>query len=169
MVIRELKYKGTQVAYYVVCKRKLWLFSKGIGFEHLSESVALGKLLDEESFKREREEGFYDEPVRMDFIKTYDGLVVHEVKHSRAIEESHLLQVKYYMYYLKSKGLEVSHGILHYPRAREIRKVYLSKEDEFIIEDALKGIGYILSLEKPPPIEEKPYCKSCAYEEFCYG
>ena len=33
MDLKELKFRGTQVAYYVVCQRKLWLFTKGISFE----------------------------------------------------------------------------------------------------------------------------------------
>ncbi|RMH79406.1 MAG: Dna2/Cas4 domain-containing protein [Acidobacteria bacterium] len=54
--LRLLKYRGTQVAYFVVCKRKLWLFTKGLGFEHLSERVALGKFLDEVSFQKEEKD-----------------------------------------------------------------------------------------------------------------
>lgn len=169
MDIRELRYKGTQVAYYIVCKRKLWLFTRGISFEHLSEWVALGKLLDERSFKRDREEGFYDEPVKVDFIRRREGLVIHEIKHSRAIETAHELQVKYYIYYMRKKGLKVSRGILHYPKAKQIKEVVLSAEDEELIEKALRHMGEILSLEKPPPVVEKPYCKRCAYEAFCYG
>ncbi|MEJ5338848.1 MAG: CRISPR-associated protein Cas4 [Aquificaceae bacterium] len=169
MDLRELRYRGTQVAYSVVCERKLWLFSRGVSFEHLSEWVQLGRLLDERSFRREREEDFYDEPVRVDFIRSRRGLVVHEVKHSRAIETAHELQVKYYIYYLRKKGLEVSHGVIHYPRARQIREVYLTQEDEGLIEDALLHMGEVLSLSLPPPVIDKPYCKKCAYEEFCYG
>ncbi len=169
MDVRELKYRGTQVAYYVVCQRKLWLFSKGISLEHLSEWVALGKLLDERSFKREREEDFYDEPVKIDFISTGEEIVVHEVKHSRSIETAHELQVKYYIYYLRQKGIKSSRAILHYPKAKQIKEVYLTPEEERLIETALRRMEHILSLEKPPPVEEKPYCKSCAYEEFCYG
>ncbi len=166
---RELRYKGTQVAYYVVCKRKLWLFSKGISYEHTSEWVALGKFLDEQSFKRQREDDFYEEPVRIDFITTEEGIVVHEIKHSTAIESAHFLQVKYYLYYLRSKGLKVSHGVLHYPKAKKIQKIYLTEEDISFIEKTLTEIDKVLKLPKPLPVEEKPYCKECAYFEFCYG
>ena len=165
----ELKYRGTQVAYYVVCKRKLWLFSKGIGFEHSSEWVALGKLLDEESFKGEREEYFSGEPIKVDFIKGEDGLVVHEVKHSRAIEEAHEMQVLYYIYYLKRKGIKVSYGLLHYPKAKRVERVFLDLDKERLLEGALREIDSILSMEKPPAVEKKTYCKNCAYFDFCYG
>lgn len=164
---KELKFKGTQVAYAVVCPRKLWLFSKGITMEHTSDRVALGKFLDETSFRRER--GFWDENVSIDFITSEEGLVIHEVKSSKALEDAHFMQVKYYMYYLRKKGARVSHGVLHYPRLRKIERVELLEEDARELERILSNIEEILSLPVPPKVINKPYCKKCAYYELCYG
>ena len=164
---RELKFKGTQVAYAVICKRKLWLFSKGIALEHTSDKVMLGKVIDETTFKEE--EGLIDENVSIDFLKSGDEIVVHEIKLSSAIEEAHELQVKYYIYYLRKKGVNTSRGIIHYPKARKIKEVSFTKNDEEIIEKALKTIDEILNYEYPPKVERKPYCIKCAYYEFCYG
>ena len=164
---KELKFKGTQVAYAVVCPRKLWLFSKGITMEHTSDRVALGKFLDEESFKRE--EGFSDENVSIDFITSEEGLIVHEVKSSKALEDAHIMQVKYYIYYLGNKGVQASHGLLHYPRLRRIERVGFSEEDAEELESVLSHIEEVLSLPNPPKVIDKPYCKKCAYYEFCYG
>ena len=169
MDLRELKYKGTQVAYYIVCQRKLWLFTWGLALEKESEYVELGKLLDETSFQREKYVDFTYEPVNIDFFRTEDGLVVHEVKHSRALEEAHILQVKYYIYYLKNKGLKVSHGIIHYPKAKRIERVDFEKNDEEVIENALNNIERVIHLSSPPPVIHKPYCKKCAYFEYCYA
>ena len=47
------KVTGTMVYYYFVCKRKLWYFSNEINMESENESVILGQLLDEGSFKRD--------------------------------------------------------------------------------------------------------------------
>jgi len=47
---------GVQVAYYVVCRRKLWLFTHQISMEQTSEKVKLGKLLHETSYKRKTKE-----------------------------------------------------------------------------------------------------------------
>jgi CRISPR/Cas system-associated exonuclease Cas4 (RecB family) len=41
----ELVYTGTQVNYYFVCRRKLWLFSRNFEMEQSSDLVLLGKLL----------------------------------------------------------------------------------------------------------------------------
>jgi CRISPR-associated exonuclease Cas4 len=39
----ELAYTGTQVNYHLVCKRKLWLFSRSFEMEHSSDLVLLGR------------------------------------------------------------------------------------------------------------------------------
>jgi CRISPR-associated exonuclease Cas4 len=169
MDLRELKYKGTQVAYYIVCQRKLWLFTWGIALENESDYVQLGKLLDETSFQREERDDFTYEPVNIDFFRAEDGLVVHEVKHSKALEEAHILQVKYYIYYLKNKGIKVSHGIIHYPKAKRIQRVDFEQKDEELIEFALKNIDRVIHLPSPPAVINKPYCKKCAYWEYCYA
>ena len=49
------KINGTQIDYYFICKTKLWLFSHNIQLEHQSENVKLGKILHEDSFKREKD------------------------------------------------------------------------------------------------------------------
>ena len=46
----DLTYTGTQVNYYLICKRKLWLFSRGLEIEEISDLVLLGKLLHERGF-----------------------------------------------------------------------------------------------------------------------
>ena len=165
--IKKLKYRGTQIAYAVVCIRKLWLFSKGISMERASDRVALGKLLDEESFEGER--GFEDWNVSIDFITSKDGLVVHEIKLSRALEEAHIFQVKYYLYYLKARGVEVSRGVIHYPKARRILEVVLKEEDVERLEEIIDTVDKVLKLEEPPSPIRAPYCRSCAYRELCYG
>lgn len=167
MNLKNLRYKGLQVAYYMICKRKLWLFSKGLNFEHTSEKVALGKLLDEISFKEE--ESYTDENVSIDFYTDKGKVVVHEVKLSDSLEEAHYWQVKYYLYYLKQKGIDIAYGVLHYPENRKIKKIFLEDKDEEKLENILKEIDIIINNNKSLPIEEKPYCKSCAYMEFCYG
>ncbi|MEZ0360753.1 MAG: CRISPR-associated protein Cas4 [Hydrogenobacter sp.] len=167
--LNTLKFKGTQVAYFVVCERKLWLFTKGVSFEHTSEKVALGKFLDEVSFKREQKLDLCGEPVSIDFITTAKGIVINEIKHSDALQEAHILQVKYYIFYLKNKGISVSHGVLHYPKQKRIVRVDISREDEKLIKEALEKMDHLLSLPKPPQRINAPYCKKCAYYEFCYG
>lgn len=167
MNISKLRYKGTQVAYAIICERKLWLFSKDIGLEHTSEQVNLGKVLDENTFREE--EHLIDDYTSLDFVKVNDKVVVHEVKLSSSLEEAHKWQIKYYMYYLKSKGIEIDHGVLHYPKAKQTEKVFLSDKDIEMLDEVFKKIDILLSLPQPPKVINKPYCRKCAYFEFCYG
>jgi CRISPR-associated exonuclease Cas4 len=90
------------------------------------------------------------------------------VKHSNKLEEAHELQVKFYLWALKKLGLKPLKGILHYPKQRVIKDVFLSPEDEIIMEKALTEVEKIKKLSKPPKVERKSYCKKCAYYEYCF-
>jgi CRISPR-associated exonuclease Cas4 len=63
----SLGFTGTQVNYFVIYPRKLWLFSKGLTMEHTSEAVALGRLIHESAFAREKKEILIDDRIRIDF------------------------------------------------------------------------------------------------------
>ncbi|EDO0211398.1 Dna2/Cas4 domain-containing protein, partial [Listeria monocytogenes] len=133
-----MRISGTHVYYYFVCKRKLWCFSKEIRMEHLDENVQLGKLLDESSYNREKGQVMIDETVNIDFIK--DWKVLHEVKKSKAIEEAGIWQLKYYMYFLKQKGIIIEKGVVDYPKLRQRETIFLTTEDERKIEKILVDI-----------------------------
>lgn len=134
--------------------------------EHLDENVQLGKLLDESSYNREKGQVMINETVNIDFIK--DWKVLHEVKKSKAIEEAGIWQLKYYMYFLKQKGIIIEKGVVDYPKLRQRETIFLTTEDERKIEKILVDIEITTSSLKPPTIIDKPLCKKCAYYEYCY-
>ena len=74
----ENRITGVMVYYYFVCKRKLWYFSNEIQMEGDNENVQLGKLLDEESYKRDEKHINIDNIINIDFIKDHNEL--HEIK-----------------------------------------------------------------------------------------
>lgn len=159
------KITGIIFYYYFVCKRKLWLFSKDISFEEENENVILGKLLDESSYSKEEKHIMIDETINIDFLKRWE--VLHEVKKSKNIEEASIWQVKYYLYFLKNKNIDVKKGIIDYPKIKEIQEVTLEQDDIKEIENVLEEIKVILTLESPPAFKKLPICKSCAYFEYC--
>jgi len=57
---------GTQVNYYLICQRKLWLFSHNINMEHTSEAVEIGSLVHEHSYERKNKELVFD-GIKIDF------------------------------------------------------------------------------------------------------
>jgi len=109
MMLDEIKYTAVQVSYYVVCPRKLWLFSKGIAQEHESEDVAIGRLIDEIFYKRQRERSedytLLMDKLKIDFITVGDGVIINEVKKSKALERAHIVQVKTPSYHCPSHPL----------------------------------------------------------------
>jgi len=184
-----MKITGTHIAYYFICARKLWFFCKGIRCEHESDAVRLGKHIHETSYKRKKKEISIDGVIVVDWID-HDKKVIHEVKKSDKMEHSHTWQLKYYMWYLEQKGLDVAEpeedltgfqnlsglepegytGELNYPRLNKKKQVLLTNEDRRKLEDEiLPAIKQISQLSKPPPTIEWKVCKSCSYNELCYG
>jgi CRISPR-associated exonuclease Cas4 len=164
----EIYITGTEVAYYIVCKRKLWLFSHGIELERFSDFVEIGKVISETYFKREKFKEIEMQSFKIDFIKIGSEIIVNEVKKSKKLEEAHIWQTKFYIYQLKKLGIECKKGIIHYPKLLKKIDVELTESDKIKIEEALGKIEEIEKLEKPPDVINKPYCKNCAYYQFCY-
>ena len=112
-----MRISGLMMNYYFVCKRKLWCFSRNLNFEETNENVKMGKLIDESRYSFETKQIAIEETVNIDFIRNWK--VVHEIKKSKAIEEAAVWQVKYYIYFLKKRGIEIEKGIIDYPEIRE--------------------------------------------------
>ena len=159
---------GTQINYYFICKTKLWLFSHNIQLEDESENVKLGKILHEDSFKREKE-FLIDNLINVDFIKLTDCVEIHEVKKTRKMEKSHEYQLLYYMHYLKNeKDIENIKGFLDYPKNRKKKEIFLTPENEDELLKIMEDIYKINENEMPKPKKSK-ICRKCAYFEFCFS
>jgi len=169
MEISELTIKGIEVSYYIVCKRKLWLFSHGIDFERFSDDVEIGKIISESFFKKEKLKEVEIGSAKIDFIKVKDEIIVNEVKKSKKLEEAYIWQTKFYIYALQKLGINAKRGIIHYPKLLKKIEVELFEEDKIKMKEAISKIEEIKYLEKPPGVQEKPYCKKCAYYEFCFS
>lgn len=164
----SFKINGTQINYYFICKTKLWLFSHNIQLEHESENVKLGKLLHDDSFKREKD-FLIDNLINVDFIKLTDSVEIHEVKKTQKMDKSHEYQLLYYMHYLKNeKDIENIKGYLDYPKNRKKKEVFLTKEKEEELIEIIEDIDKINSKEMPQPQKSK-ICRKCAYFEFCFS
>ncbi|MDO8589509.1 MAG: CRISPR-associated protein Cas4 [Armatimonadota bacterium] len=159
---------GTEVNYYLICQKKLWLFSHGIQMERHSDRVDLGRLLHEESYPRGRhKEMMIDGLLRIDFDESSG--TIHEIKLSKAFEEAHVYQLYYYLYYLKGLGLEGLKGELNYPKSKRVERVTLTPEIEAELEEMIAHIRAIKQSETCPEVEHKPKCRKCSYEELCWG
>jgi len=155
---------GTMIYNYFVCKRKLWYFYNNLAMEHTNENVAIGKLIDENTFSREEKHISIDNVINIDFINGE----IHEVKKSKKIEESGVWQVKYYLYYLKQRGDGQKKGTIHYPLMKEKIDIVLSADDEQKLEMALQEIETIVHGTIPALPSKKGVCKNCAYADLCW-
>jgi len=161
----DITYTGTQINYYFVCHRKLWLFTRDIRFEDENEYVQLGKLIDENTYKR-RKKQIEIGNIKIDFID--NRRVIHEIKKSNKIERAHIYQLKYYIRTLKEMGVEGVTGEIDYPKLKKREKVVWEDADETKFGKIFDCISAILDREMPPEVIKKPYCKKCAYYEFCF-
>jgi len=84
------------------------------------------------------------------------------------MENAHEIQVLYYLYFLKKRGLKAK-AVLGYPVIRERKFLELTKEAEEEIEQALAKIEGINSQTLPPLPERKKYCPKCSYYELRGG
>ncbi len=159
---------GTAINYLYVCQRKLWLHQHHINMEHTSEAVDLGKHLHEQSYPREkRREVDIDNLVKIDFIDEQG--VLHDIKSSPYMETAHIMQLCYYLYLLKQKGVSNRKGVINYPRQRQTTEVELTPEKEKEVEIAIKKVNEITALPTPPRAEYMEICKFCSYQELCWS
>lgn len=162
----ELRTNGIKVNYYFVCKRKLWLFDRGIQLEENSEKVTLGKLLHDTAYPSDtKRDIIIDNLISIDIVS---GGNIREIKYSRKMEEADRWQLYYYLFYLEQFGIKKK-GIINYPRQRKREFIELTDSIRKQMIEILKDIKNILSLPKPPPVKKLPYCKKCAYYTFCFS
>ncbi len=161
---------GTQINYYFLCKRKLWLFVNRVDMEQNSDVVAMGRFISDSTYKREEHEVLVtdgDDSIVLDFFDA-KSKIIHEVKKSDSMEDVHIWQVKFYISILEKKGITGVRGEIDYPKLRQKIEVNLSDSDREELGRIRDDINNIISSEKAPPVINKPFCKKCAYYDLCY-
>lgn len=186
---------ATLINLYRVCQRECWLHSNGINMEHTSDTVADGKLIEEESYQQRSERYTQIElsvlhnginlTGKIDFYDARDK-VVHETKRSNKVEDAHVWQVKFYLWLLRLNGIEEIEGIevrlkkiegkidgieglIEYPRLRKTESVILLEKDIAYLENTIVEIKNLVESKTCPPTINAKICKSCSYYDFCYA
>ena len=162
----ELRITGTKVHYYVICKRKLWLFARHLTMEHSSDRVRLGKHLHERSYSREsRKELDIAGLIHIDIV----GQRLREIKSSRKMLAAHRMQILYYLYFLKRLGVEGLEGEMNFPKERRKEVIILDGEAEREVERVIEGIIEIEAQGDAPEVEFRTICRACSYAELCWS
>lgn len=161
---------GTHLAYFLTCKRKLWLFHNQIQMEHTSELVAEGKLIGETTYLNRPDK--YRElaigPIKIDHYDAKNR-IIHEVKKTNKMEHAHIAQVWYYIWILDQHGISGVKGLLEYPKLKERNEIELNEENRKQLEQWIQEAIAICESSTCPDLTKKTICKSCSYFDFCYS
>lgn len=160
-----LEVGGLHIQYYAVCKRKLWLYSRQISFEAEHDRVIEGTLLHENSYKKKDKELQIGEGAKIDVM---DNEYIQETKLSSKMKNADELQLLYYLYILKKRGIEKK-GRIAYTKEKKVIEIELDEKKEEKIRRVIAEVYKIMENETAPKFKKLPYCKSCAYFDFCYA
>jgi len=159
---------GTLIWYYYICHREVWLMSRQLTPWQENPFIEIGRLISEESYKRERKE-IHIENIVIDLLKTEgENIVIGEVKKSSRFEKSATMQLAYYLFRLKQLGIHAT-GKLLFPKEKKKIIVELTKEIEEELISTQKEIRSIIQMEIPPPAHKTKFCSKCGYQEFCWS
>lgn len=161
----EVGITGLMVQYYHVCRRELWFMSRGIDIDRSTVNIVRGTHTDETSYRDKRQSFQINGRIQIDVLDDGD---VMEVKVSSSLEEPPKIQLLYYLWYL-DRILDIERtGVLAFPRERTRETVTLSEENVSAVEETIVGVIETVREDSPPPLEKKPYCKSCLYQDLCW-
>jgi CRISPR-associated exonuclease Cas4 len=159
---------GTLVWYYAVCPREAWLIAHQMEPEREFDLLAEGRLNQEAHYKRATKELSLP-GMRLDQVRREGGrLIVSEVKKTSRFLPATRLQLGYYLWRLAEEGMNASGEIL-VPKERKRELVELTLELKAEVEALLERIEALLREPVPPPAKKIPFCRRCAYAEFCWS
>lgn len=159
---------GTLVWYYAICPREAWLMAHELEPERDFELLAEGRLNQEAHYKRATKELSLP-GMRLDQVRREGGkLIVSEVKKSSRFLPATRLQLGYYLWRLHKEGMEASGEIL-VPEERKREVLELTPELREEVEGIVARIKTLVEEPTPPAAIRIPFCKRCAYAEFCWS
>ncbi|MCD6472600.1 CRISPR-associated protein Cas4 [Candidatus Aerophobetes bacterium] len=161
------KITGTLIWYYYVCPREVWLMAHELNPNQEDSFLEIGRLIHDDSYKREKKEISVSN-MKIDLIKKRDGeLIVGEIKKSSHFELPARMQLAFYLYKLRKRGIDAK-GELLIPKEKKKIRVELTPNIENELEKASQNIKEIINQEKPPQPAKIRFCRNCAYREFCW-
>lgn len=161
MRMENFKVTGTLVKNFFHCKRQAFLFFYGLNFE--SESMRIGEILHEEKGCDE----FVFDGIRVDKIDFKRREIV-EFKKSFSNLEGSCMQVLFYLFVLRGKGLFFSGRIVDLEFGDEY-EVVLDDESLGRLKLFLSELQEFLRGECPDVKRgDRKGCEKCSFFEFCF-
>lgn len=164
----EIRVTGSLVQAYTVCPRQAWLASREICPDEDNVYLALGRLIDQQSYGREKKEIRLGH-LCLDLIRRgKKQLVIGEVKKSSRAREAAKLQLAFYLHELAEMGIEAE-GELLFPEERRKERVLLDEAMSQQITEIKEAITALVNEKQPPPPNKNRRCPKCAYAELCWA
>lgn len=157
---------GKEMEYLHVCKRKLWFFRHGIRPELGNELVQLGILLGQTTFRRQDKELQLGGVGVVDWAELQHG-TIHETKSSSCPMQADVAQVRYYLWWMRERGINVDRCVIHYPKQKRTKEVVWAGDMTEEVTRDLAEAGDIVSRPHPPPRQRLRWCRRCAYADLC--
>lgn len=163
----ELHVSGTLVWYYYICRREVWLISHQIVPDQDNSNLSLGRFIQDFSYPKERKELAMGHSKMDVFRISNNELVIGEVKKSSKYKDSARMQLAFYLSELKEHGINAK-GELRFPKEKRREEVLLDEKTEAELSKVKGHILQIMYMSQPPEPKKIPFCKNCAYAEFCW-
>lgn len=165
----EFNITGTHIWYYYCCPREVWLMLHQVNPDEDNDNMDLGRFIHEHSYLRDSSKEISLGNIRLDIVRqNKDGLVIGEVKKSSRYLKSARMQLAFYLFELKARGIEAK-GELLFPKERKKEEVILTEELEQELLATMEKIKEIAGQDKPHQARKMHFCKNCAYKEFCWA
>ena len=154
---------------FLICRRQAWLMQHQMNADQSNTYLDIGRLISEETFERENKEIYIPElGAKLDLITKKDGeYFIAEVKKSSATLDSGINQLKYYLFLLKKKGLNLK-GMIKIPTEKKSMEIILSETDIGTIQKNLDEFEIMIKQAVPPTLIKQKICPKCAHYEFCF-
>lgn len=165
----EFNITGTLIWYYYCCPREVWLMAHQLNPDEDDPNMDVGRFIHENTYARDKQKEISLGNIKLDIVRQdKDGLVVGEVKKSSRYVKSARMQLAFYLWELKQRGI-VAKGELLFPKEKKKEEVILEDVLERELLSSVEEIRTIISWDKPPQAKKIGLCKNCAYKEFCWA
>jgi CRISPR-associated exonuclease Cas4 len=164
----EMPVTGTDIWYYYICPREVWMMKHQIAPDQEDEALDIGRFISETYYQRNKKEISIGNIV-VDRIRKEDGqLVIGEVKKSSRYLKSAKMQLLYYLDTLREMGIDAK-GELLFPEERKKETVEWTEEAKQELKQAVADIRRIARMPVPPSPKKISFCAKCAYREYCWA
>lgn len=166
------KLTGTLLWYWSICRREAWLMAHEINPDEDNPYLELGRFLSQKAYPRARRRELNLPGMKLDMVEeegdAQGHVVVAEIKKSSRFLGAARLQLLFYLWRLSEEGIP-ARGELRIPREKKRLSVELDDTGLQHLEQAIAGLEALIQDPLPPEPRRIPFCRRCAYREFCWG